>query len=457
MFKFKPIFAALAISTSLLAFSGCATSQSPSASVASLPPSVLPDRIAAMRTVLQDGVDKKVTGGFSAALVDSYGRIETTYVGLADIETGKPVTPDTVFRIYSMTKPITAVAIMMLVEEGKIDLDAPVATYIPSFAKTVVYVSGDTLETLKTEPAVRPLTVRDLMRQSAGIPWWGPTKPVERLYAMNGIERAPGEVVPGFKGPRVANLQDLADRVAATAFTNQPGETWTYGIAIDVLGRVVEVASGQSLGTFFNERIFTPLGMKHTAFQVQPGGQENLANVYFAVSKVKPATGGIDSYVKSLKDVPMHEALRPADPPAKSPFQAPARIEFGGAGLVGTLNDYVRFARMIAGQGELDGVRILKAASIAEMGKDQLGPKANANLIKQGYSYGLGFGTVLDSNLYPTGAPVGTMFWGGAAGTQFWANPQTKEAGVLMTQVLGDYLRTYQVNAARAANGLPVQ
>eukprot|EP01036_Dinobryon_divergens_P010796 gene10796-14486_t len=121
----------------------------------------------------------------------------------------------------------------MLVEEGKIDLDAPVATYIPSFAKTVVYVSGDTLETLKTEPAVRPLTVRDLMRQSAGIPWWGPTKPVERLYAMNGIERAPGEAVPGFKGPRVANLQDLADRVAATPFTNRPGETWTYGIAID--------------------------------------------------------------------------------------------------------------------------------------------------------------------------------------------------------------------------------
>jgi CubicO group peptidase (beta-lactamase class C family) len=274
---------------------------------------------------------------------------------------------------------------------------------------------------------------------------------------MNGIERAPGEAVPGFKGPRVANLQDLADRVAATPFTNQPGETWTYGIAIDVLGRVVEVASGQSLGTFFSERIFTPLGMKHTAFQVQPGGQENLANVYFAVSKVKPATGGIDSYVRSLKDVPVHEALRPGDPPAKSPFLAPARIEFGGAGLVGTLSDYVRFARMIAGQGELDGVRILKAASIAEMGKDQLGPKANANLVKQGYSYGLGFGTVLDSNLYPTGAPVGTMFWGGAAGTQFWANPQTKEAGVLMTQVLGDYLRTYQVNAARAANGLPVQ
>lgn len=457
MYKFKPIFAALAITTGLLALSGCATSQAPSSAIASLPPSVLPERIATMRTVLQDGVDKKVASGFSAALVDSYGRIESTYVGLADIETGKPITPDTVFRLYSMTKPVTAVAIMMLVEEGKVDLDAPVSTYIPSFAKTVVYVSGDTLETLKTEPAVRQLTVRDLMRQSAGIPWWGATKPVERLYAMNGIERAPSEPVPGFKGPRVANLQDLADRVAATPFTNQPGETWTYGIAIDVLGRVVEVASGQTLGTFFKERIFTPLGMNRTAFQVQPGDKENLANVYFAVSKIKPPSGGIDSYVKSLKDVPMHEALRPGDPPAKSPFLEPARIEFGGAGLVGTLSDYVRFARMIAGQGELDGVRLLKASSIAEMGKDQLGPKANANLIKQGYSYGLGFGTVVDSNLYPSGAPVGTMFWGGAAGTQFWANPQTNEAGVLMTQVLGDYLRTYQVNAARAALGNPVQ
>lgn len=455
MLNFKPIFAALAISTSLLAFSGCATSQSPGATVASLPPSVLPQRIAAMRTVLQDGVDKKVSGGFSAALVDSYGRIETTYVGMADIETGKAVTPDTVFRLYSMTKPITSVAVMMLVEDGKIDLDAPVATFIPSFAKTVVYVSGDTLETLKTEPAVRPLTVRDLMRQSAGIPWWGPTKPVERLYAMNGIERAPSESVPGFKGPRVANLQDLADRVAATPFTNQPGETWTYGIAIDVLGRVVEVASGQSLGTFFKERIFTPLGMTHTGFQVQPGDQDNLANVYYAGSNIKPPAGGIDSYVKNLKDVPMHEALRPADPPAKSPFLAPARIEFGGAGLVGTLSDYVRFARMIAGQGELDGVRLLKASSIAEMGKDQLGPKAGASLYKQGFSYGLGFGTVIDPALFRSGAPVGTMFWGGAAGTQFWANPKTKEAGVLMTQVLGEYLGTYQAAAARAALGIP--
>lgn len=451
MVKIKHIFAALIVSTALMSPGLIAAKETAKATATSPTPSVLPERIAAIRTVLQDGVDKQVASGFSAALVDSQGRMETTFVGLADIETGKPITKDTVFRIYSMTKPITAVAIMMLVEEGKVNLDAPVSTYIPSFAGAKVYESGDSLETLKTVPVNRPLTVRDLMRQSAGIAWWGNKTPVEKLYALNGIERAPAELVPGYTGPRAANLQEWADRVAATPLTNQPGEAWTYGVAIDVLGRIVEVASGQSLGTFFKNRIFTPLGMTHTGFQVQPGDEANLANAYYASVSSKPPT--MTSHLVDLKEVPKHDALRPADPPAKSPFLTPPLLELGGAGLVSTLEDYVRFARMVAGKGQLDGVRLLSEASIAEMGRDQLDAKASTVLTKQGFSYGLGFGVVLDSNLYMTRAPVGTMLWGGAAGTQFWANPQTGEVGVLMTQSVGGYLGAYHTGFGRASHG----
>ena len=459
MLPFKPFFAVLACSTSLLAFGGQATAQSAAHTkhhaAAALPASVLPARMAAVRAVLQDGVDKKVTAGFSAALIDGYGRMETTYVGMADQTSGKAVDGDTVFRLYSMTKPITAVAIMMLVEEGKLNLDVPLSTYIPSFANTVVYVSGDTLETLKTEPQARPITVRDLMRQSAGMPYFGAEKPVERLYAMNGVERAPGEIVPGFQGPRVASLQELSDRIAATPLAHQPGASYTYGNAIDVLGRVVEVGSGQTLGDFFKARIFTPLGMSHTGFQVQAGDKDHFANLYFAVTAGKNTEAFFAN--KDLSLIPPHGDPRPVDPPATSPWQSPARLEFGGSGLVGTLGDYTRFARMIAGGGELDGVRLLRASTIAEMGSDQLGEKASQRLAKYGYSYGLGFGRVMDSAVSNGGAPVGTMFWSGAAGTFFWANPKTKEAGVIMTQVIGDYIRVYQGAASRAAHGVPVQ
>ncbi|GIU66605.1 serine hydrolase domain-containing protein [Candidatus Phycosocius spiralis] len=455
----KPFIALLAYSIGLFAFTGQATAQSlPHAkhlTLRTLPASVLPARMAAVRAVLQDGVDKKVAPGFSAALIDGFGRIETTYVGVADLSDGKAIDGDTIFRLFSMTKPITAVAVMILVEEGKLKLDAPLSTYIPSFANTVVYVSGETVESLKTEPQSRPLTLRDLLRQSAGMPYFGAEKPVERLYAMKGIERSPGEMIPDFKGPRVASLQELTDRIAAIPLAHQPGATYTYGNAIDVLGRVVEIGSGQKLGEFFKERIFAPLGMTHTGFQVQPGDSAHLANLYVAVTASKNSEAFFSH--KSLKDIPPHEVPRPVDPPAISPWQSPAQLEFGGSGLVGTLGDYTRFARMIAGGGELDGVRLLKATTIAEMGSDQLGKKASGHIAQYGYSYGLGFGRVMDSALSHSGAPSGTMFWSGAAGTFFWANPKTKEAGVIMTQVIGDFIRVYQGAACRAAHGVPVQ
>jgi CubicO group peptidase (beta-lactamase class C family) len=441
------------ISFASIGISSCATSVSPNAATSAAATSIqipLRQRVDAMAEMLQDGVNKNIAAGFAVALTDSTGKTEKAFVGLADRETNRAIDNDTVYRIYSMTKPITAVAIMMLVEDGKIDLDVPLATYIPSFANAKVYVSGDTMATLQTAPLERPLTVRDLMRQTSGMPYIGAEKPVEKLYFAAGIERAPGEAVPGLTGRRVANLQELADRVAATPLSSQPGAIYTYGNAIDVLGRVVEVASGQSLGAFFKARIFDPLEMTHTAFNVLPADAGRLASGYLSKSP-KPNTSPF------LSDAPISEipvsTLTLADAGATSIYNAPARIEFGGSGLVGTIDDYVRFARMIANNGVLDGKRLLKAETVTEMGRDQVSTEASVRLRNTGRSYGLGFGRILDPIKSNSGAPAGTMFWSGAAGTYFWANPATKESGVLMTQVFGDNIAVYQGAAIRAAHG----
>ncbi|MEN9873982.1 MAG: hypothetical protein RL186_879, partial [Pseudomonadota bacterium] len=382
---------------SAVALAGCATTTTTTPTPANVPPPAihlthdnsLRIRTDAAAAALQDGVNKSVAAGFAIALTDSNGNTEKAVVGLADRETNRAIDNDTIYRLYSMTKPVTAVAIMQLVERGKIDLDAPVATYIPSFAKAKVYVSGDTPQTLVTAALERPLTVRDLMRQTAGMPYIGKDKPVERLYVAAGIERAPGEPVPGMSGQRVTSLQELADRIAATPLSSQPGAAYTYGNAIDVLGRVVEIASGQTLGAYFKANIFDPLGMSHTGFNVAPADAGKLASGYFTKSP-KPITMPFLAKI-ALADVPA-STLTLADAGATSIFNAPARLEFGGSGLVGSLDDYVRFARMIAHAGTLDGAKILSATSIADMGRDQLSAPASERLRQAGSTYGLGFG-----------------------------------------------------------------
>lgn len=407
-------------------------------------------RLIEVTRVLQDGVNKNIAAGFAVALTDGTGRTQKAFVGMADREASRAIDNDTVYRIYSMTKPVTAVAIMMLVEDGKVDLDVPLSTYLPSFANARVYVSGDTLENVQTAPLDRPLTVRDLMRQTSGMPYIGRDKPVERLYYAAGIERSPGEAVPDRAGRRIQNLQELTDRIAATPLSSQPGAIYTYGNAIDVLGRVVEVASGQSLGAFFKARIFDPLGMQRTAFHVLEADHGKLANGYFSRSPQAITSPFLNRL--PLSTVPA-STLTLLDAGATSVFNTSDRIEFGGSGLVGTLDDYVRFGRMIAGSGEFEGKRLLKSSTIAEMGRDQLTPAASERLRLTGRTYGLGFGIILDPVKSNTGAPAGTMFWAGAAGTFFWANPETRESGVLMTQVFGDNLPIYNGATVRAAHG----
>jgi CubicO group peptidase (beta-lactamase class C family) len=443
------------LATGALGLSSCATTASTgAASTRSVTAGIqmpVRQRLDAITQIFQDAVTKNIAAGFAIALTDANGKTEKAFVGLADRASNKAIDNDTVYRLYSMTKPVTAVAIMMLVEDGKIDLDVPLATYVPSFANAKVYVSGDTVATLVTAPLERPLTVRDLMRQTSGMPYVGAEKPVEKLYFAAGIERAPGEAVPGLTGRRLANLKELADRIAATPLSSQPGAIYTYGNAIDLLGHVVEVASGQTLGVFFKARIFDPLNMTHTAFNVLPADAGRLASGYFSKSP-KPITSPFLART-ALSEIPA-SALTLADAGATSIYNAPARIEFGGSGLVGTLDDYVLFASMIANKGALNGKRVLKTQTIEQMGRDQLSTEASTRLRTTGRTYGLGFGRILDPVLSNTGAPEGTMFWAGAAGTYFWANPATRESGVLMTQVFGDNIAVYHGAAIRAAHGI---
>jgi CubicO group peptidase (beta-lactamase class C family) len=414
-----------------------------------------PARRAAIRAILQDAVDKKVAPGFVTLIVTpgqggTVRDVET--MGQADIARGLPMTQDSVFRIFSMTKPVTAVAALILVEEGKLGLDDPVAKHIPAFAATPVWVSGETPETVRTVPATRPVTVRDLLRQTAGIPYRGADHPMQKLHAAAGIERTPGEPMPpGVTRPPARDLAELADRIAALPMGTQPGEGWIYGASLDVLGRVVEVASGQSLGDFMRASIFAPLGMTRTGFKVAPEDRARLVAGYFGVSGTP---GGTPPFLplRPLSEVGAGQ-LRLADDPATSIYARPGGLEYGGAGLVSTLDDYARFAAMLAGGGAVDGVRILKPETVAMMLSQQLEGTGRDRLTRYGLGYGFGMGVVEANAPGRPRVPKGLAFWSGAAGTFFYVDPATGRHGVIMTQVLGDDMRAYHAAVLDAIFG----
>lgn len=408
-------------------------------SVAKAPPAAAA-RVQGVHVILQDAVDKNIAPGFVLMLANARGQTHIDVRGLADRERAVPLSAEALFRLYSMTKPVTAAAALVMVEEGKIALDDPVSKFVPEFAAARVYAGGDTLESLKTEPLVRPLTVRDLLRQTAGIVYFGLNTPVERLFAMRGVERAPGEPVPGYSGERDTTIAAWARRVAGTPLAAQPGTQFTYGGALDLLGRVLEVADGRPLREVLAARVLAPLGMRSTTFVVAPPSQAKLTAAY----ALKSPNGAQAPILSNGEIARLAKAeLFLVDDPAKSPFAQDGRIEFGGAGLVGTAGDFLRFARMLAGQGEVDGVRLLSRESVAAMGTNQLGPEASARIADIGIGYGYGLGVVEVPGKIAGAPPKGMMFWGGAAGTFFWADPHSGEAGVLMTQVFGDDIRAY--------------
>lgn len=326
-------------------------------------------------------------------------------------ETWGEMKPDSIVRMYSMTKAITGVAAMILYEEGRFSLTDPLSMYLPEFSKMTVAresTGSDGKRIYYTVPVDRPITVRDLFRHTTGLDYMGP-KDENGEPAYKKIEMMGG-------APHVPfDLAEAVKRLATAPLNDQPGTMFRYGYSIDVLGRLVEVLSGKPLDQFFEERIFRPLAMKDTAFFVPEEKWNRLAVLY-----APKRGGGLQRFTGS----------------AQESFKKKPALLLGGAGLTSTLDDYARFCMMLVNGGELDGVRILARKSVELMRSDHLGNLPRAGLLGEGYGFGLTFAVNLGPGKSPTVGSAGEYHWGGAAGTSFWIDPAEHMIGVFLIQVL---------------------
>jgi CubicO group peptidase (beta-lactamase class C family) len=329
--------------------------------------------------------------------------------GVRDPGTKEPMTTDTIFRIYSMSKPITTVAAMMLVEEGKLQLDEPLSKYIPAFADVQVGVErkgeDGTME-LDTVTARRPITIQDLMRHTSGLTYG---------FFGEGVVKKAYVDAHLFSGD--VDNADFAERLAKLPLAYQPGTTWDYSHSVDILGRVIEVVSGKSLYEFEKERLLDPLGMKDTSFYVTDQAKTSLVAEPFPNDRKI----GID--------------LEMNDP------RVAQKWESGGGGMVSTIGDYVRFAQMVLNGGTLDGKRYLSPKTIAYMGSSHIGPGSGVvpgpyYLPGPGFGFGLGFAVRTEAGVSIAEGSVGEMNWSGAGGTTFWVDPKENMFVVFMAQTV---------------------
>jgi len=328
--------------------------------------------------------------------------------GMQDIESKTPMSPDSIFRIYSMTKPITSVAVMMLFEEGRFLLNDPVSTYLPDFEDLEVSVenvdetTGEKIST--TVPANREVTIRDLLRHTSGLTYgfWGPSA-VDKMYLDLGVLS------------KDKTIQDTVAKLGEIPLKHQPGTVWEYSVSTDVLGRFVEVVSGRPFDEFLEERIFNPLGMKDTGFFVPEEAAHRLTTVY----------------------VPNEDntAIHPQDPDRARNFTEPPTYFSGGGGLLSTGADYLRFAQMLLNGGELDGTRILGRETIELMTRDHLGDIPIWGDVGS-YGFGLGFMVYPDRGDSGSILSPGSFGWGGMAHTTFWVDPEEELIGIFLIQIL---------------------
>ena len=345
---------------------------------------------------------------------------QLVYVGIGGfrhVEQALPVEPDTIWRIYSMTKPVTSVAAMVLWEEGAFELSDPVSAFIPSFADVRVYAGGSDLKPL-TVPAQEPIRISHLLTHTSGL-----TYGFHRVHPSDALLRAAGYE---WSFPPGVTLARAVDAWASVPLLFEPGAEWNYSLATDVLGRVVEVLSGMPLDRFFAERILEPLGMTDTSFGIaarDPADADRLARLYAATP---------------------NRRLVPADAVGAS-FTRPATLFSGGGGLVSTAHDYHRFLLMLRGGGALDGVRVLGPRTVAAMTRNHLpggadleafGRQLFAESAFDGIGFGLGFSVVLDPAAGKVPSSAGELAWGGAASTAFYVDA-AEDLGVLfLTQLL---------------------
>jgi CubicO group peptidase (beta-lactamase class C family) len=342
-------------------------------------------------------------------------------LGLADRERRQPLAEDSIFRIYSMTKPITSVAIMMLVEECKIALDDPVSKFIPSWEKLGVYAGGF-MEGFRTRAPARPMLVVDLLRHTSGLTYG--------FHQNTNVDAAYRKLKLGDLATQ-GTLDEMIEKLATLPLEFSPGEAWNYSVSTDVLGYLVGKVSGKPFEVFMKERIFDPLGMVDTAFYVPEEKMSRFCACY--------AIGALGSKVE------VDQAPTLQDDPRTSPYLKPPSFVSGGGGLVSTAADYMRFARMLLQGGELNGVRLLGPKTLALMTANHLPggldlPRLSRSMFSEanyeGVGFGLGFATTVTpaSTLLPGSA--GDFFWGGAASTFFWVDPREDMIVLFLTQLL---------------------
>jgi CubicO group peptidase (beta-lactamase class C family) len=374
-----------------------------------------PGRLARLDAHFARYVDDGRLTGWQLLLARDGRIVHSTMHGLRDREAGLPVEPDTIWRIYSMTKPVTSVAAMMLYEEGLLQLRDPLSRFLPAFADARVYTGGSSLSPA-TVPAVEPIRIWHLLTHTAGL-----TYGFLRAHAVDAMHRDAG--IEFFPAPGV-DLATCCDRWARLPLLFQPGTEWNYSVATDVLGRVVEVVSGMPLDRFFAERVFGPLGMVDTGFTVPAEKADRLAGLYAAV-------------------VPGRAPVR-RDDFTPDP-RGPVTFLSGGGGLVSTAADYARFSRMLLQRGELEGVRLLGSRTVDYMTRNHLpgdadlagfGRPVSAADAFEGVGFGLGFSVVLDPVRNEILASPGEYAWGGLASTAFWVDPIERITAVFLTQLV---------------------
>ncbi len=365
-------------------------------------------RLTRLDNLLQQYVDQKKISGAVALVLRDGKPVYQRAVGLSDKEAGRKMTTDTLFRIASHTKALTSTAVMALIEEGKIGLNEPVGHFIPTFTKTTVAVRGDSATT--TVPAKRAITIQDLLTHTAGISY-GTERHVASLYQAQGLGPAAGN--GWYTADKDEPICVTMERLGTLPFVSQPGEAFVYGYNTDILGCVVEKASGMSLAEFIRTRITQPLGLKDTRFFIPPAEAARLAAVY---------ASGPDSVAVRAADGSKGQG---------SYIEGPRKSFSGGAGLTSTAYDYARFLEMIRNNGALDGVRILSPRSVQLMTTNQSGTLHSTT----GLGFGLGFQTV-DRYGASGMAAVGAFGWGGAYGTGYQVDRESHMVLVLMVQLM---------------------